>query len=895
MIAYVADKPYDHTTTVARTRSVVVSPMRVALSLFAAAAEANNLAWTEGVGDGWLFIADPFNHAIRLVTLNHSNGNTSTVTTLAGGFQQHSPPYSAVASAAGFVDGTGAAARFRVPRGVAVDPSGRVVYVADEENHAVRRVELHGTKEPASVSTLAGGAAGLLDGVGTSARFDGPAAVCLAGEHLFVADARNRAIRSVGIRDGRVRTVITGMREPNSLATMNHVRGWLARRRSPCMVSVDLHVTEVGQTEVASYRATPTLRQEESTAEMTEAAETSEAAKECVPASAHPLLWTWTWMRLGSWSDRHLDTPLMAASSGLLPLHRAVGLAFGASAQELYVADYGNHLVRQMQPGGGAAVLAGDGTAGYLDGAGTHARFAYPRGIAAAITASGCSGPGRCVSDLYVSDSSNHAIRRLSLRDPASTAAQSAVPSPSPAVVTGVAGQIGPGPHECGFTDGTAACARFRLSRDPACPPSPLPSPLSSPPSPLLPPPSPLQPPPPTRDAPADGVPSRPGPGIQGCPEICDSSCRGFSRPEAECSGCDSRVQCHPGAEGYTWQRKAHEQQADPPLPIPPPPPPEYPYQRHTPPSTCFKMEWPRAYVLHGIHRSGTTWLQGLLVNAGAFSRVYAGQHLDDMHPMMHPEVQRQIVRVQEAPHAAQIRLAQGWWSRLVDYAAVAQLDTRICPPKELLQHGGWWADWPQMRARFLQAWRAVSASRPEVTHVGFTCLHSHGIENHYGAYADFVQEASIQPVVLLRVNCLDHFVSVKHPHLNFANETYMLKQMESQPNVTFSVAELADWCQTRNGDYDELRSEVPHPAVLTYEALVRDRDAVVDMLTDLLGITGPRSTFNHEETIKVHRGDIYSYIDNADEVRASRPQQWDYALECRNTDAMCVGATIRA
>ncbi|VDB00905.1 hypothetical protein S1OALGB6SA_1995 [Olavius algarvensis spirochete endosymbiont] len=41
---------------------------------------------------------------------------------------------------AGFADGTGTTARFNRPRGVAVDSSGNV-YVADTENHRIRKIE----------------------------------------------------------------------------------------------------------------------------------------------------------------------------------------------------------------------------------------------------------------------------------------------------------------------------------------------------------------------------------------------------------------------------------------------------------------------------------------------------------------------------------------------------------------------------------------------------------------------------------------------------------------------------------------------------------------------------------------------------------------------------------
>jgi len=70
----------------------------------------------------------------------------------------------------------------------------------------------------------------------------------------------------------------------------------------------------------------------------------------------------------------------------------------------LYVADSSNHCIRKIDAAGAVSTLSGKpGFPGSQDGAGTDARFAYPRGIA--IDASG---------QLYVADTHNHLIRRVS-------------------------------------------------------------------------------------------------------------------------------------------------------------------------------------------------------------------------------------------------------------------------------------------------------------------------------------------------------------------------------------------------------------------------------------------------------------------------------------------------
>jgi sugar lactone lactonase YvrE len=145
---------------------------------------------------GGFIVADAGNNIVRRVD---ANGSVATIAGLA------------LERAEGTRDDTGGAARFAGASGVAVDGSGNV-YVADTRQHCIRKITPTGL-----VTTLAGspGVAGAADGTGTAARFNYPTGIALAPSgHLYVADTHNHAIRRVS-PTGDVSTV-AGSAGPNA-------------------------------------------------------------------------------------------------------------------------------------------------------------------------------------------------------------------------------------------------------------------------------------------------------------------------------------------------------------------------------------------------------------------------------------------------------------------------------------------------------------------------------------------------------------------------------------------------------------------------------------------------------------------------------------------------------
>jgi sugar lactone lactonase YvrE len=178
---YVADN-LNHTIRKLATNGIVSTFAGQAGTEGSANGTGTNAMFTNPSGivistGGTLYVTDTGNHTIRAIT------SSGTVSTLAG-----------QAGTAGYTNGTGAAAMFNSPIGIALDQSGNL-YVADGGNHVIRKVTAAGV-----VTTLAGTPEvwGSVDGTGTNAQFNSPAGVAVDAQgNVFVSDSNNHCVRKV--------------------------------------------------------------------------------------------------------------------------------------------------------------------------------------------------------------------------------------------------------------------------------------------------------------------------------------------------------------------------------------------------------------------------------------------------------------------------------------------------------------------------------------------------------------------------------------------------------------------------------------------------------------------------------------------------------------------------
>jgi len=358
----------------------------------------------EGVAvdrSGNIYVADNANNTIRKIT---SNG---IVTTLAGrGGWENS-----------FSNGVGANATFLSPSGVAVDESGNV-YVADAGNNAIRKITSNGI-----VTTLAGnGSYGFSNDTGTNATFNVPFGVAVdASGNVYVADNANNAIRKI-TGDGIVTTLAGGVALPGFACPEG-----LAIDKSNNIYTVDLYNNVIRQIDTNQNIKTITSQPTYGYANPEDIA-IDKSGNIYIADVGKNMIRTITSNGLAATFAGNGTFGFSNGNSANASFYGPGGIALDKSAN-LYVSDYGNEAIRKISSNGLVTTLAGNGKMGFANGTGAKATFNGPEGVVV-----------DGIGNIFVAESYNHAIRKIS----------------SNGVVTTIAGN-GKG----GFTDGTGTNATF--------------------------------------------------------------------------------------------------------------------------------------------------------------------------------------------------------------------------------------------------------------------------------------------------------------------------------------------------------------------------------------------------------------------------------------------------
>jgi DNA-binding beta-propeller fold protein YncE len=354
-------------------------------------------------------------------------GNVTTLAGLAGSIGSADSPFAT-------------AARFNLPIGIS-QPNLGGLYVADSSNHTIRQFIPHFSPSGVtySVRTLAGlaGSAGNINGTGSAARFSTPTGVALSGNTVYVTDTGNNAIRMINTSRGSTTTLAlsggVSLVGPRGIAADTAGNVYVANTGDNTILKITAGVASVlaGSSGIigsadgtggSAYFSGPrgiavdssgnvyvadtgnaTVRVITPTGDVSTLAGTPPGGPQRSPV--HPA---------SSSSYSKILVAFENAASALsshpqqtiLPPPRALvaptGIAVDAAGY-VYVTDTAKHAIFQVTPDSVLSTFAGvPGSIGSADGPATAARFNQPAGIVD-------DGGG----GLYVADTGNSTIRNM--------------------------------------------------------------------------------------------------------------------------------------------------------------------------------------------------------------------------------------------------------------------------------------------------------------------------------------------------------------------------------------------------------------------------------------------------------------------------------------------------
>lgn len=258
----------------------------------------------------------------------------------------------------GFRDGEGKTARFSNPNGLCVDGSGNL-YVSDMDNDCIRKVSPSGL-----VTTFAGSSAGLQDGGGRTAKFNGPTGLVSDPQgNIYVCDYNNHCIRKVSPQ-GSVSTIAG-----NGFSGYKNGNGREAMFSSPLAITRD----KSGNLFVADYN--------------------NQCIRKISPAGAVTLF-------AGSGKAGFADgTGEFASFNGIVSLSID-------KFDNIYVVDAQNSAIRKVSPTGLVTTLITKELKGFVDSTIVIGRLKFAK--------SGMSSGGGITvdkdGDLFIADGAGHCV-----------------------------------------------------------------------------------------------------------------------------------------------------------------------------------------------------------------------------------------------------------------------------------------------------------------------------------------------------------------------------------------------------------------------------------------------------------------------------------------------------
>ncbi len=295
-----------------------------------------------------LFIADSGHHRIVISTLN------GEIIHLIG------------TGKSGLTDGSFSEAQFFSPQGMALDAENQNLYIADTENHALRRIDLKqkivqtigGTGEQSYYIHPHGGLA-------LQISLNSPWDLVKLGNSLFIAMAGSHQIWEMQLETGIIQTYAGSGAEAC-------VDGELTESAfaQPSGITTDGRELYIADSEVSSIRSVAL-------------AENYQVRTVCGSGAL---------FGFGDIDGTGLD----------VRLQHCLGVEYAQNY--LWVADTYNHKIKRVEIKTGICkTMLGDGEVGHQDGEGIGTRFCEPSGL----SATSCY--------LYIADTNNHDIRRVEL------------------------------------------------------------------------------------------------------------------------------------------------------------------------------------------------------------------------------------------------------------------------------------------------------------------------------------------------------------------------------------------------------------------------------------------------------------------------------------------------